>query len=314
MFDPTSTRASSLPGKWLDAATAAKFEREATDAYRVHSSGGGWVERLGGDLLLSYKDDATLARLLEEGHAWRGSTGLPLQRFFAKLLPKQNADRVTPTLAWGEAALPLETQVQEAGTRYGLDFGAGYSAGLFLDQRANRAFVRRLRPQRLLNTFAYTCSFSVVAAQVGGVTTSVDLSKKSLDRGRANFELNGLSTEGHKFIADSVLEVLPRLARRGEKYDAIILDPPTFSRSHDGKRFQVEHDFEGLLASALEVAAPRASLLLSTNCTRLDRRALERIARHCLKLTRQTGTFHTEPPLVDIPPTMAATTLWLTLR
>ncbi|MFY8151741.1 MAG: class I SAM-dependent methyltransferase, partial [Hyphomicrobiales bacterium] len=57
-----------------------------------------------------------------------------------------------------------DTVVTEAGIRYGLDFGTGYSHGLFLDQRANRAMLKTLRPKRLLNTFAYTCAFSIAAA------------------------------------------------------------------------------------------------------------------------------------------------------
>ena len=102
---------------------------------------------------------------------------------------------------------------------YGIDFGAGYSVGLFIDQRENRRFVRDVTPRTLLNCFAYTCSFSVVAASVGAKTVSIDLSKKSLERGRENFALNALRTDDHRFVTDDVMEVLPRLARRGEKFD-----------------------------------------------------------------------------------------------
>ena len=184
---------------------------------------------------------------------------------------------------------------------------------LFIDQRANRAFVRRAGVRRMLNTFAYTCSFSVAAAMEGAETVSVDLSKKSIDRGRANFALNGLDAAAHTFIADDVLDVLPRLARLGEKFDAIILDPPTFSRGNKGRKWQVEHDFEDLILAALELAAPKARVLLSTNCTRLDRRALEAIARFALKTTRRAATFHQEPPLPDVPAPFAAQTLWVCL-
>src|SRR4051812_10086670 len=252
--------------RWLPPKEIAGFAHSGTTAYRLCSRGGGWVERLGADLLISYKDDATRDALLAAALAWPAWSGVAIDRIFGKFLPRQNAERVTPVLLWGDAALPLTTTVHEQGVAYGLDFGAGYSAGLFLDQRANRAFLRRIRPQRVLNTFAYTCSFSVVAALAGATTVSVDLSKKSLDRGRANFALNQLDLAGHKFIADSVLDVLPRLARRGERFDAITLAPPTFSRAHDGTPFQVERDFEPLLLAAMEVAAPAAHVLLSTNC------------------------------------------------
>lgn len=300
--------------RWLRLDEIAAFEKAGTTAYRLCSVGGGWVERLGTYLLISYKDEPTRDELRDACEAWPAWSGVAIERIFGKLLPRQNADRVTPVLLWGDAARPLTTTVRENGVAYGLDFGAGYSAGLFLDQRANRAFLRRIGPRRVLNTFAYTCSFSVVGALAGASTVSVDLSKKSLDRGRANFALNALDPAGHKFMADSVLDVLPRLARRGERFDAIILDPPTFSRDHEGAAFQVERDFEPLLLAAMEVAAPAAHLLLSTNCTRLDRRALEAIGRFALKATRRAGSFHVEPAPPDIPTGLAATTVWLDLK
>ncbi|HEV7402607.1 MAG TPA: class I SAM-dependent methyltransferase [Chthoniobacteraceae bacterium] len=309
-----SVEAGRFGDRWLPRKELAEFERSGTTGYRLCSLGGGWVERLGADLLISYKDDAARDELLAPCLAWPAWSGVAIERIFGKYLPRQNAERVTPVLLRGDATLPLTTVVRENGVAYGLDFGAGYSAGLFLDQRANRAFLRRIGPRRALNTFAYTCSFSVAAALAGATTVSVDLSKKSLDRGRANFALNGLDPAGHKFMADSVLDVLPRLARRGERFDAIILDPPTFSRDHDGAAFQVERDFEPLLLAAMETAAPAAHILLSTNCTRLDRRALEAIGRYALKATRRAGSFHVEPAPVDIPADLAATTVWLDLK
>src|SRR4030095_10911622 len=141
-------------------------------------------------------------------------------------------------------------------------------------------------------------------------TVSVDLSKKSLDRGRENFALNQLSMEGHRFIADDVLDVFPRLAKRGEKFDTIILDPPTFSRGNKGRKFQVERDLEALVAAALEVAEPKARVLISTNCTRLETRDLEQLARYQLKLNRLTGDIHRETDLPDIPADPARRTVW----
>ena len=72
-----------------------------------------------------------------------------------------------PNLIAGDASAPLEGTILERGVCYGLDFGAGYSVGFFLDQRENRQVVRRAAPRRLLNCFAYTCSFSVVAGLAG---------------------------------------------------------------------------------------------------------------------------------------------------
>jgi 23S rRNA (cytosine1962-C5)-methyltransferase len=304
-----------IPRFWLKPAQLAAFHTAQTDAHRLCSHPDGWVEKLGEDVLICYKHEAVRDAFLGELEEWSAETKWVPARVFAKFLPRFNDERIAPVLLQGDATLPMVTTVRENGVRYGLDFEAGYSHGLFLDQRGNRAFLRRIAPKRLLNTFAYTCSFSVIAALGGGETVSVDLSKKSIDRGRQNFGLNDLSTEqGHRFLADDVLDVLPRLARRGEMFDAIILDPPTFSRGNQGRRWQIEQNFEELLNAAIEMAAPGARILISTNCAKLDPPALERMARFSLKMTRRNGTMHREPALPDFPPAQGSSTLWLTVR
>lgn len=300
--------------RWISPDLFAAFNAQDTTAHRLYTGEDGWVERLGGDIHLSYRTDAFRDTMCEEVHDWADEVGFSIDRIFARFLPRQNAERISPVLLEGDEEADVNTVVTEGGVRYGLDFSAGYSTGLFLDQRANRSLLRQLEPKRVLNTFAYTCSFSVVAALAGAETLSVDLSRKSLDRGRTNFELNGLSTDGHRFIADDVLDFLPRLERRGEKFDAIILDPPTFSRGNRGRRWQIERDFEDLLLQALELAAPGASILLSTNCTRLSGKHLEAIARFALRTHRLGGDLHREPRLPDFPATEGAETLWIRLR
>ena len=299
---------------WIDFGLVRDFAAEQTDAYRLCTRAEGWAERYGPDALLSYKTEAVREQILHELDEWTLLANQKFERVFGRYLPKQNAERNPPELISGDASAPLQRIVGERGVRYALDFGAGYSAGLFLDQRENRQFVRRSAPRRLLNCFAYTCSFSVMAGLAGAETLSVDLSRKSLDRGRENFILNKLATDRHRFLAADVLTLLPRLARKGELFDAIILDPPTFSRSHTGKAWQVEHDFEKLLLAALEVAERDAKILLSTNCTRLDVRALEVMGRYCLKATRRAGSFLQCARLPDFPPGAGARSLWMILR
>ena len=299
---------------WIAPALAAAFEAAETDAHRIFSGADGWIERLAEDALISHKTAGALDAMRGGLAEWSTATGWQARRIFGKLLPRQNEDRDPPALLSGDSALPLTGEVRENGVRYALDFAAGYSAGLFPDQRMNRAFLRSLAPKRVLNTFAYTCSFSVAAALAGAETVSIDLSKKSLDRGRANFVLNNLDpSAGHRFRADDVLEVLPRLARRGEKFDAIILDPPTFSRGNKGRRWQVGQHLEDLVVVATEVAAPSARILVSTNCTTIQFADMERVARFALKFHRRAGDLHrlAQPP--DFPPGHGARTLWISL-
>src|SRR3954469_912692 len=260
---------------WIDQRLLRDFQAEGTDAHRLCTIEDGWVERFGSDVLISFKRVLARERLLEELQTWADSIGFQVRRVFARLIPTKSERRESPALVIGDPSESLQTVATEWYLRFGIDFGTGYSPGLFLDQRENRRYVRHIAPKRLLNCFAYTCSFSVCAACSGASTFNVDLSKKSLGRGRENFALNDLPTVDHRFVADDVRSVLPRLARRGERFDAIILDPPTFSRTPAGKPFQVEQDFEYLLIGALAVAERDAQVLISTNCSVLSAHALE---------------------------------------
>jgi 23S rRNA (cytosine1962-C5)-methyltransferase len=169
---------------WIDFGLVRDFAAEETAAYRLCTKPDCWVERYGPDALVSYKTEAAREQILPELDEWALLVNQQFERVFGRYLPKQNAERNPPLLLSGDARAPLQGTVLERGVCYGLDFGAGYSAGLFLDQRENRQFVRRIAPRRMLNCFAYTCSFSVVAGLTGAETLSIDLSKKSLDRGR----------------------------------------------------------------------------------------------------------------------------------
>jgi 23S rRNA (cytosine1962-C5)-methyltransferase len=284
----------------ITVAELAALAREDTTAHRLWTGAEGWVDRFGDDCLVSSAGDGNSIAGRVPG--WLAELGLPAGRIFGRRLVKQPGESDKPILVSGGDG-PLETVVSERGLEFGIDFAAGYSTGLFCDQRANRAHLESLRPRRLLNCFAYTCAFSVAAARAGAGTLSLDLSRKSLDRGRANLALNAFAGEGHRFIADDVFAALPRLARRGERFDAIVLDPPTFSRGGKRQVFKAEHDLGALLEQALEVAESGARILLSTNARELDVPALRRLARGLES--------HAVPPPAEYPSGAAAATLWL---
>jgi 23S rRNA (cytosine1962-C5)-methyltransferase len=299
---------------WIDASLFRDFQAEGTDAHRLCTMEDGWVERFGHDILISFKRILIRERLIQELKEWANGVPFTVERIFARFVPRKSEQRDPPRLICGNPAENLQTIATERLLKFGIDFGAGFSVGLFSDQRENRSFVRQVAPKRLLNCFAYTCSFSVSAAYIGATTLNIDLSKKSLARGRENFALNSLSTTGHRFVVDDVLAVLPRLARQREKFDVIILDPPTFSRSPGGKTFHVENDFEKLLVDSLELTERNSHILVSTNCSTLREHALEVMARYGLKAARRAGTLHRSPPLPDFPPGAGASSIWLTLR
>jgi 23S rRNA (cytosine1962-C5)-methyltransferase len=267
----------------------ALIEPASTNAYRViHGASDGWpgwyVERLG-DFLLSQSEDALqpaqcveLARLAQS-LSTRGAYHKILTRQVRRAAPSE----ASPQLALGEPA-PERFTVRENGVQFELSFAEGYSVGLFLDQRDNR---RRLltghvgagfpllpclpqspmadRKWQILNTFAYTCGFSVCAAKAGARTTSLDLSKKSLDWGRRNFTLNHLDPTGHDFIYGDAFDWLRRLAKKQRLYDVVLLDPPTFSQSKASGVFRADKDYGRLVTAALPVLKIGGVLFASTN-------------------------------------------------
>ena len=260
----------------------AVIEPAATDAFRlIHGASDGWpgwyVERLG-DFLLSQAEQPLnaaqteeLARLVKQCGA-RGA----YHKVLSRQVRRTTTAQVCPQPVLGEAA-PERFEMRENGVRFELSFSEGYSVGLFLDQRDNR---RRflaghvaadfLLPvvagqTEVLNVFAYTCGFSVCAAKAGARTTSLDLSKKYLEWGRRNFALNGLDPAAHDFIYGDAFDWLRRLAKKGRAFDAVVLDPPTFSQSKENGVFRADKDYGRLVAAALPLVKPGGVLLASTN-------------------------------------------------
>lgn len=202
----------------------------------------------------------------------------------------------------GEDA-PEPLAVREHGVPFEVRLGDGLSTGLFLDQRDNRARFAALSPgKRVLNLFAYTCAFGAAAARAGAAeTTNIDISKAVLERGKRNYALLGHTAGQHRFLARDVLDVLPRMARRGEQYDLIALDPPSFASSERG-RFSVERDYARLVAAALSVLAPGGLLLACTNHAGLSERALQgRIEQGAQSVGRRTRQVEFAPPPPDFP-------------
>lgn len=272
-------------GDSRSALRTALIDPQQCNAYRlIHGASDGWpgwfVDRLG-DYLLSQSEHALndgqhaeLSRILLH-HSLAGAYHKVLNRQVRRTTPGESA----PRLVLGRAA-PERFVILENGLEFELGFNEGYSVGLFLDQRDNR---RRLltghiaadfqlpwfqspEPKaEILNAFAYTCAFSVCASKAGARVTSLDLSKKYLGWGRLNFTLNGLDPAHHDFIFGDTLDWLRRLAKKQRSFDAVVLDPPTFSQSKEHGAFRVEKDFGCLVTAALPVLKSGGILLASTN-------------------------------------------------
>lgn len=158
----------------------------------------------------------------------------------------------------------------------------GLSTGVFLDQRENRGWVRdwcatrigRGESARVLNTFAYTCAFSVAAARAGAETTSVDVSSRYLEWGKRNLERNGIDADAHRFAQMDTFEFLSYAQRKGLVYDMVVLDPPSFAAGSRKDRiapWSAVSDYARLVAAAAKVVAPGGAVLASTNTSELCR-------------------------------------------
>jgi 23S rRNA (cytosine1962-C5)-methyltransferase len=132
--------------------------------------------------------------------------------------------------------------------------------------REVRAWIREAADgQSVLNLFAYTCSFGV-CAMLGGAARvlNIDLSRAYLEWGRANYALNGLEANPKDFVYGDALDWLRRFERRAERFDLVIVDPPSFSSSR-GRTFSIERDYPRLAQAAARVVAPGGILLAATN-------------------------------------------------
>lgn len=137
--------------------------------------------------------------------------------------------------------------------------------GLFLDHRPLRQIVyKSSEGKKVLNLFSYTGSISVMAA-LGKArqVTSVDMSSTYQDWARKNFEHNNIPLKEHNFITDSALEYLEKASQR---FDLIVLDPPTFSNSKKMEEdFEVEKDQVTVIKQCLRLLAPDGVLYFSNN-------------------------------------------------
>lgn len=163
-------------------------------------------------------------------------------------------------------------EVDEEGARFWIRLTGARHPGLFLDHLPLRRWLRaRARGWKVLNTFAYTGSLSV-AAGLGSAShvTTLDLSKPTVRWAEENWALNGLAAAQGRFLSGDVFEWLPRLKREGERYDCIILDPPSFSRGNKGS-FSTAQDLAKLHGLAMDLLASEGVLATSINSAQVTR-------------------------------------------
>lgn len=155
--------------------------------------------------------------------------------------------------------------VHEYGVKFQINLIDYLDTGLFLDHRETRRLVSsNAKGKRVLNLFAYTCSFSVhAAAAEAAYTKSVDMSNTYTAWGKHNFVINGLSLKTNPVVREDCLKFL---LEETEKYDIIIIDPPTISRSKKMEDlFDIQRDYVFLIQKSLKLLLPGGCIYFSTN-------------------------------------------------
>jgi 23S rRNA (cytosine1962-C5)-methyltransferase len=118
------------------------------------------------------------------------------------------------------------------------------------------------RPLKLLNLFGYTGIASLVAAGAGASVTHVDASKRAVGWARENAALSGLDDAPVRWICEDARKWVAREARRGARYDAVILDPPKYGRGPAGETWRLYEDLPELMAGCASLLSDEASFLL----------------------------------------------------
>ncbi len=185
----------------------------------------------------------------------------------------------------GRSNLPKEWPIETAGIRFrlgGTDFG---HLGIFPEQRAQwkwiREEVKRKKEEgrrgtgngeqgtgmRVLNLFAYSGGSTIAAAQGGAEVCHLDASKGMVEWARENARLNGLADRPIRWIVDDAHKFMRREIRRGRRYEAVILDPPTFGRGAGGEMYRIERDLQETLGLVRDLLSERPAFVLFSSHT-----------------------------------------------
>ncbi|MEY4052493.1 MAG: methyltransferase domain-containing protein [Chitinophagia bacterium] len=237
-----------------------------------------------------------------------GITGLPIENMYVRVRKRMDHKEEQYEK---EETLPISKiiTVHENGLQFKVNLTDYLDSGLFLDHRITRQMVQaECKDTEFLNLFSYTGSFSVYAAAASAKTvTSVDLSKTYLAWSEENFVLNNLNNKvAYQFIHADVKQYLKTLP--ANKYDLVVMDPPTFSNSKRMKDvLDIQRDHVELINDVIRIMKPGGILYFSTNFShfKLDAESIHtkiikditkattpfdfdgRLKRACFKLQKQ---------------------------
>ena len=161
---------------------------------------------------------------------------------------------------------PGPTLIEEGGVRFEVDPLAGQKTGFFFDQRENRILMRRYAPgMRVLDAYCADGAFALHAVQGGAAAVlGIDVAAESIERARRNAILNGLEM-GCQFEAVDSLTAMESLHAKGERFDVVVLDPPSFTRSRKNVP-AAKKGYEEVNRKALRLLR-RGGILATASCS-----------------------------------------------
>ncbi len=154
--------------------------------------------------------------------------------------------------SWNKNNLPSEWEIGYRNLRFSLKPMGFKHTGLFPEQAVNWDWFSEMiekanRPIKVLNLFAYTGGATVAAASAGASVCHIDASKGMVARAKENAELCGLSDAPIRYIVDDCFKFCERELRRGNRYDAVIMDPPSYGRGPNGEKWMLEESIDAFI-------------------------------------------------------------------
>lgn len=271
--DPGTTFDARLVRARLDAAFArrrALVASDATTAYRLLNGEGdrlpGWVIDRYADVAVVRTDGEGAARLCEL-HRETIAAALADVGVTSVALRVAASEGEGKIVRFAGQDPPDSVHVREHGMTMIVDLARGQKTGAFLDQRENRRRVRALAAgRRVLNLFSYAGGFSLAAA-LGGArhVTSVDIAKNGHVAGQRSFAENGVSPEAHAWITSDAFVFLEKARARGDVWDLVICDPPSFAPNERAK-LRALSAYRKLHAACARVLA-KEGILCAASCS-----------------------------------------------
>ena len=245
---------------------------------------------LGIDRLKQLILDKLKKTLAEDGIVIRGI----YERSDAKVREKEGLERQK-----GFIGKPFDTKVEivENEIKYIVNVEEGQKTGFFLDQKNNRAAIRKIcKGKKVLDCFTHTGSFALNAGMAGAASVlGIDASETGIRQAEENARLNGLE-DRVRFKCADVFDILPKLEEKGEKFDVVILDPPAFAKSRSSVKNAVK-GYREINMRGLKLVK-EGGFLVTCSCSHfmeLFERTIREAAKSAHKRLRQVE-FHTQAP------------------